>query len=53
MILVHEISRDPMLKKEARRFFKDYGVVTVVPTEKGVAKIDDMHPYNVSLSLLV
>lgn len=36
-----------MLKKEARRFFKDYGVVSVVPTEKGLGKIDDMHPCNV------
>ncbi|KAK4704537.1 transcription elongation factor SPT6, partial [Phenoliferia sp. Uapishka_3] len=45
MILVHEISKDPMLKKEARRFFKDYGVVSVVPTEKGLDKIDEMHPF--------
>ncbi|KAL8281073.1 hypothetical protein RQP46_006431 [Phenoliferia psychrophenolica] len=46
MILVHEISLDPMLRKEARRFFKDYGVVSVVPTELGLSKIDDMHPCN-------
>jgi transcription elongation factor SPT6 len=47
MIAVHEISRDPMLKKETRRFFKDYGVVSVTPTEKGISKIDEMHPFYV------
>lgn len=54
-ILVHEISHDPMLKKEARRFFKDYGVVNVRPTDKGASKIDEMHPFYVRpvvLSLL-
>ncbi|KAM0753127.1 transcription elongation factor Spt6 [Meredithblackwellia eburnea MCA 4105] len=45
MILVYEIAHDPMLKKEARRFFKDYGHVTVSPTEVGITKIDEMHPF--------
>lgn len=48
MIAVHEISRDPQLKREARRYFTDYGVVSVVPTEKGQQKIDEMNPFYVS-----
>jgi transcription elongation factor SPT6 len=55
MILVHEISLDPTIRKEVRRFFKDYAVVSVKPTLKGMTKIDEMHPFNVrpqsSLSL--
>lgn len=47
MIAIHEISRDPQLKGEARRFFKDYAVVSVTPTEKGQSKIDEMHAFYV------
>lgn len=47
MIAVHEIAHDPFLKKEARRYFKDYGVVTVTPTDKGSGKIDEVHPFYV------
>lgn len=48
MIHEHEISRDPMIKRETRRYFKEYGVVSVSPTEKGISKIDQMNPYYVS-----
>lgn len=47
MIAIHEISRDPQLKGEARRFFRDYAVVSVTPTEKGQSKIDEMHSFYV------
>lgn len=51
MICVHEISRDPFIRQEIRRYFEKYSVVSVKPTEKGVQKIDDMHPFFVRLDL--
>lgn len=48
MICIHEISRDPYIKQEARRLFERYAVVSVKPTEKGVQKIDEMNPFYVS-----
>ena len=44
LILVHELGRDPLLKKEVRRYFHDYGVVSVFPTEKGRHKLDPLQP---------
>lgn len=47
MIAVHEIARDPQLKKVARHYFENYAVVSVVPTEQGQSKIDEMHAFYV------
>lgn len=48
MILVTEISKDPQIKKEIRKYFKDNARVSVKPTDKGVTKIDEQNPYYVS-----
>jgi transcription elongation factor SPT6 len=48
MLLATELGKDPLLRKDIRQRFKLDGVVTVSPTEKGISKIDEHHPYNVS-----
>ncbi|OAV88590.1 hypothetical protein PTTG_01510 [Puccinia triticina 1-1 BBBD Race 1] len=44
-ILSTDIGRDPLLKKHVRQLFRDHGVVTVTPTESGMHKINELHPY--------
>lgn len=51
MILVTELGHEPLLRKEARRFFKDFAVVNVAATKAGEAKIDVLNPYYVRYSL--
>ena len=48
VILVNEIAKDPTLRKGMRQTFRDFGVVTVRPTDRGAQTIDELHPYNVS-----
>jgi transcription elongation factor SPT6 len=48
MLLATEIGKDPLLRKDVRELFKTDGLVTIRPTEKGITKIDDHHPYNVT-----
>ncbi|MBW0479878.1 hypothetical protein O181_019593 [Austropuccinia psidii MF-1] len=45
LIISSDIGRDPLLKKRVRQLFQDYGVVTVTPTESGMIKINELHPY--------
>ncbi|BGP25171.1 transcription elongation factor SPT6 [Rhodotorula toruloides] len=45
MVLVTELGHEPLLRKEARRFFKDFAVVNVAATKAGEAKIDVLNPY--------
>jgi transcription elongation factor SPT6 len=52
-IAVTEIAKEPLLRKEIRRLFKQAAVVSVKPTEKGITKIDEMHPYYVRLESLI
>ncbi|CAO1630576.1 unnamed protein product [Parajaminaea phylloscopi] len=40
-----EVGKEPMLKREVRRLFKEHAQVTVRPTERGQIKIDEEHPY--------
>ena len=47
MLLATELGKDPLLRKDVRDRFKQDGLITVVPSEKGLTKIDDHHPYNV------
>jgi len=49
LILSTELGKDPLLRKEVRELFKAHGRLSVLPTEKGMLKIDDHHPYYVSL----
>ena len=47
-ILSQDMQKNPTLRKLIRTMYKDRGLVTVIPTDKGVAQIDDFHPYYVS-----
>lgn len=51
LILATELGRDPLLRNAIRKAFKDEGVISVEPTERGVGKILETHPYFVSFSL--
>ena len=50
MIIATELGKDPMLRQEMRNRFKIDALVSVLPTERGVAKIDEHHPYFVSFT---
>ncbi|KAH9808979.1 SH2 domain-containing protein [Melampsora americana] len=45
LIVSTDIGRDPMLKKHVRQLFRQHGVVTVTPTDAGMSKITELHPY--------
>lgn len=46
-IVATELGKDPQLRKMARDKFQKGALITVKPTEKGVNKIDEQHPYAV------
>ncbi|EGN93242.1 hypothetical protein SERLA73DRAFT_126732 [Serpula lacrymans var. lacrymans S7.3] len=45
MILATEVGKDPLLRQEMRMMFKNDAQISVLPTERGVNKIDEHHPY--------
>ena len=45
MIVATELGKDPMLRQEMRNRFKQDALVSVLPTDRGIAKIDEHHPY--------
>ncbi|KAI0748143.1 transcription elongation factor SPT6 [Daedaleopsis nitida] len=45
MIIATELGKDPLLRQEIRQAFKRNALVSVLPTERGVSKIDAQHPY--------
>ena len=49
MILATELGKDPLLRKAMRKEFETSALVSVEPTERGVMKINETHPYFVSL----
>lgn len=46
LIVSTELGKDPLLRDYVRRLFRDEAQVTVEPTERGIVKIDQNHPYN-------
>lgn len=44
-LLAHEIGKDPVLKRYARRLFRDSGLISVEPTDQGHYKIDEEHRF--------
>jgi transcription elongation factor SPT6 len=48
MIIATELGKDPLLRQAIRDAFKTDALISVSPTERGVAKIDEHHPYYVS-----
>ena len=51
MILATELGKDPLLRQGIRDIFRDSAQVSVLPTERGITKIDEHHPYFVSPNL--
>jgi transcription elongation factor SPT6 len=47
MILAMELGKDPLLRQAVREAFKTDALISVSPTERGIAKIDEHHPYYV------
>ena len=45
MIMATELGKDPILRYEIRQVFKRHATISIAPTERGVSKIDDNHPY--------
>lgn len=48
MLLATELGKDPLLRNEMRKVFKASAQITVLPTDRGIGKIDEHHPYFVS-----
>ena len=48
LILSTELGKDPLLRNHLRTLFREEARITVEPTERGVYKIEDSHPYFVS-----
>ncbi|KAF9454548.1 transcription elongation factor SPT6 [Macrolepiota fuliginosa MF-IS2] len=46
LILSTELGKDPLLRDYIRRLFREEAQITVEPTERGIVKIDQNHPYN-------
>lgn len=44
-LLAYDIGKDPTIKREARRLFRESGLISVMPTDRGHAKIDEENPY--------
>lgn len=53
LILATELGKDPLLRSAIRKKFKDEALISVEPTERGILKIDDHHPYYVSIYLVL
>ena len=49
LILSTELGKDPILRGHIRSIFRHEARITVEPTERGIQKIDQHHPYYVSM----
>lgn len=45
MLLANEIGRHPIMKREVRKLFMSTSKINVNPTERGIVKIDNQHPF--------
>ena len=50
LILATELGKDPLLRTAMRKKFRDEALISVEPTERGLNKIDDHHPYYVRIT---
>ena len=48
MVIATELGKDPLLRQAIRDAFKTDALISVTPTERGVAKIDEHNQYYVS-----
>ena len=52
LLIAMELGKDPLLRSEIRSLFKESAQLSCLPTEKGLVKIDEHHPYYVRISAL-
>ncbi|KDQ60952.1 hypothetical protein JAAARDRAFT_55682 [Jaapia argillacea MUCL 33604] len=45
LIISTELGKDPLLRQEMRKIFKAEARISVQPTDRGINKIDEHHPY--------
>ncbi|KAA1471105.1 transcription elongation factor Spt6 [Dentipellis sp. KUC8613] len=45
MLIATELGKDPLLRQDMRSRFKTEARISVLPTERGINKIDEHHPY--------
>lgn len=48
-LIAIELGKDPLLRSEIRGLFKESAQLSCLPTEKGLIKIDEQHPYYVRI----
>ena len=48
MIFATELGKDPILRDEIRKVFRDRALVSILPTDRGLNKITDHDPFYVS-----
>lgn len=51
LIVSTELGKDPLLRHQMRELFKEEAQVSVLPTERGIAKIEEHSPAFVRLSV--
>lgn len=44
-LLAHELGKEPLLRRDVRQLFKTCALLDVEPTERGMTRIDENHPY--------
>jgi transcription elongation factor SPT6 len=49
MIVATELGKDPLLRQAIRDAFKTDALISVAPTERGIAKIDEHNQFYVSV----
>ena len=50
LLIAMELGRDPLLRSEVRGLFKESAQLSCLPTEKGLIKVDEHHPFYVCIS---
>lgn len=44
-LLAHELGKEPLLRRDMRQLFRTSALLDVEPTERGMTRIDESHPY--------
>ncbi|WFD46303.1 Transcription elongation factor spt6 [Malassezia furfur] len=44
-VLAHELGKEPLLRRDVRAQFRASALLDVEPTERGMTRIDEAHPY--------
>lgn len=53
LVLSTELGKDPLLRSHVRTLFREEARITVEPTERGIYKIEESHPYFASILIFL